>query len=664
MDVVIDYETRSILNLENVSADEYSKHGSTSVFCVGYRVDGSELSLWIPERAPMPADLWNCFKRGSTFVAHNASFERAITRNTLPRYALLTQAQRACLRSLPISRWRCTAAKAAASSLPRSLKLVSEVLGLPTQKDEKGHKLILKYCKPRKPSKHNPKLWWDDKQDLRAIYRYCLTDVQAEWEVDQELPDLTPDEQKVWELDQLINDRGVLIDIPTVKIIIKMIREETHNITQAVKELSENTIDKVTQTARVRSWVNAHGGEMPNLKAETIRDKLLESKVPPLVRQMLEYRQGGSKSSTAKYIRMLQAVGQDHRARELLLYWGTLPTGRWAGKKIQPHNFPRPTLKDFNSDEAIELIRSGGLTAIKKRYGNTNAMNVLVSSIRGMIIASLGKEFYCGDFVAIEACLAFWMAEHKEGIQAIRDKRKLYEEMASETFDIPLDEILKDSLERFVGKESVLSCQYGSGWNSFMNNCHKKGMSQVTPEMAKKAVYTFRKVHAPIPAIWKALEEAAVEAIRNPGKHYQVTKVTLYVHGNFLIIKLPSGRKLKYYKPRLSQKRLAGGRLVPQIHYWTVWKKNFIETVIWGGILFNHCVQGIARDLMMNATSNIEKAGYQFVLSVHDEGLAEREIGCGSLKEFLHLMAGQLPDWAKGAPITATGWVGLRYKKG
>lgn len=663
---VMDYETRSRANLKVTGAIEYAKHESTSVFCVGYKINEEPRRLWIPERAPMPPDLWECFKRG-ILVAHNASFERAITKHALTRYGLLTSEQRWCLYQLKPAQWRCTAAKAAACSLPRSLEMAAQVMELPTQKDSYGHKLILKYSKPRKPSKKNPKLWWDDRKDLRDIYRYCLTDVQAEYELDQALPDLSDDEQRVWELDQLINDRGILIDIPTVKIILSMIHEEMGNILHAVKELSQGTIESATQTAKVREWVNARGADMDNLRAATIRDKLMEDDLDPDARLMLEYRQGASRTSTAKYLKMIQAVGSDNRARELLLYCGAVPTARWAGKRIQPHNFPRPTIKGFNSDEAIELIKSGGLKALRLKYGKTKVMDVLVSAIRGMLIAPDGKEFFCADFAAVEARLAFWVAGHEDGIRAFQEERKLYEEMAAETFKLTLEWLCseegKASLERFVGKESVLGCQYGMGWSKFLKQCHTKGMSKVTPDIAKKAVYTYRRVHSPVPDAWKALEQAVVQAIRVPGSVHKLCKVAIYVRGDFLHIKLPSGRKLRYFKPRVSQKQLAGGRMVPQIHHWAVWKKSWVESTIWGGIFFNHIVQGIARDLMMCGTINIENAGYEFVLSVHDEALAEREKGCGNLKSFLHLMAGQLPAWAEGAPIKAEGWVGARYKK-
>jgi DNA polymerase len=378
---------------------------------------------------------------------------------------------------------------------------------------------------------------------------------------------------------------------------------------------------------------------------------------------MLIYRQGGSKTSTAKYARMIEAVGPDHRAREILLYCGATPTARWTGKRIQVQNFARPTIKDFNSDKAINVALKEGRAGLVKLYGEQNVMNALVSVIRGMLIASPGCKLFCADFAAIEARVAFWLAEHEEGVQAFLEKRKLYEEMASEAFGIPIEEVTKESLERFVGKESVLGCQYGLGWAKFLKNCHMKGVKQVTPEMAKKAVYTYRKVHHPIPEFWDKIERACLQATMNPGKRFKATKVTVYVADRWLNIKLPSGRRLRYFKPRVTQKQLANGQMVPELRYFAMDLHQWKEIPSWGGTLTNHCVQGIARDLMANAMINIENAGYQFLLSVHDEGLSEQKNGLGSVAHYVSLMT-KLPEWAEGCPVEAEGWTGPRYKKG
>lgn len=355
LECTCDYETRSKLSLEKSGAIVYAKHPSTSIFCMSYKIGDGPTLLWIPERSPMPKDLWRCFRHGKV-SAWNASFERAITRWTLTRYQTLTKEQREWFTIMPPSSWRCDAAKAAACSLPRKLEIAAKVLGLKTQKDMVGNRLIKKYAKPRKPSKNNPKLWWDDKEELRRIYSYCIDDTEAEYEADQSLPDLTAYEQRVWELDQLINDRGILIDIPTVKTILQMIDEEMGNITREVQKLTKGKISSATKVAQVLKWVNKRGADMSNLQAATIRDKLLEDDLNDDVRQMLELRQASSKTSTKKYIAMLHAVDSDNRARELLLYCGTVPTARWAGRRVQPQNFPRGNLKIEDINKIIGVI--------------------------------------------------------------------------------------------------------------------------------------------------------------------------------------------------------------------------------------------------------------------------------------------------------------------
>lgn len=672
---VLDYETRSIADLPKTGAIEYAKHESTSIFCIAYKIGDGSIKLWIPERAPMPKELWHAFKHG-VLVAHNAGFERAITKHVLSRYELLTKEQREWLKVIPISRWKCTAAKAAASSLPRALGDACAVMQLPTQKDMIGNKLIKKYSKPRKPSKNNPSIWWTNRNDLRGIYRYCIVDVKAEHELDQALPDLTIDEQKVWELDQLINERGALIDVPTVKLFIKLIAEEKLTIKKAVQKLSGGEVENATQQAKVLEWVNERGARMRNLQAQTIRDYLEGDNVPPKVRQMLEYRQAASKTSVSKFNSMLKNVGDDDRARELLLYCGADRSGRWSGKRVQPQNFPRPTPHmvklGFNMDETVEAIKKHGLQWVRDKFGPTKVMEVLGACTRGMIIAPDGDELFCADLASIEARLAFWFADEKDGLEAFEQGRKLYEEMASDTFGIPIEKIGKESLERFVGKESILGCQYGMGAKKFLEQCFKKDMKMVTPEIAQRAVSAYRKKYSTIQDAWGDLERCFIQAVKNPGEVYHTTKVSMRMEEKFLVIRLPSGRKLRYFKPTVSLVK-KWGKDVPEIRFWSKgWmlnpetgkpKKGWTQVKAWGGILFNHIVQGTARDLMVLGIKRIEKAQYTFMLSIHDEGLSSMKKGCGSLEEYLHLFAGKRPKWGLDIPLKADGWVGQRYRK-
>lgn len=663
MEVTLDYETRSTVDLKKSGAIEYAKHHSTSIFCVAYRIGDGTTQLWIPERGPMPYDLWWVFKH-SVLVAHNAGFEQAITRYTLVRYMTLTPEQVEFLANIPASRWRCTAAKAAYSSLPRGLEGAGAALGLTVQKDKEGNRLVKKFSKPRKPSKHNPKLWWDNKNELRHIYRYCIQDVSAECELDESIPNLSKDEQSIWELNELINSRGVCIDTKTVRIILRLVAREMKNIDAAVWKLSDGAIDRASQRDRVLKWVNKHGAEMEDLRAATIRDKLEEKGLDFKVQKMLQFREWSSRTSTGKFTSMLASIGDDNIARDLLLYGGGVPTMRFAGKRIQPQNFPRGKLKFADVEKIIAFMNAHSeqetLEYIRAEYGPP--MTIFPSLTRAMLIPKPGNEFFCADWSGIEARLGFWVAEHSDGIAAFRDGRPLYEEMAVEIFGIDIKKVTKDSLERFIGKETILGAQYGMGWKKFLTRCHQLGRKEVTEEIAQRAISAYRKKHALIPRLWRNLEQAVMSAIKQPGERFTTNKVAIWVQGDFLLIKLPSGRRMRYFKPRIRAKQLESGLVVPEIRYMAMEHHVWKETSIWGGILANHVIQGIARDVMVNSMREVDRVGYQTVLSAHDEGLAERKIGEGQLAHYVKAFS-TIPAWAAGCPLRAEGWTGMRYRK-
>jgi DNA polymerase bacteriophage-type len=74
-------------------------------------------------------------------------------------------------------------------------------------------------------------------------------------------------------------------------------------------------------------------------------------------------------------------------------------------------------------------------------------------------------------------------------------------------------------------------------------------------------------------------------------------------------------------------------------------------------------VQGLCACLLREAMLRLEDAGYEMILSVHDEPVAEVDEGFGSVAEFEQLMCAS-EDWAAGMPVTADGgWRGKRYRK-
>lgn len=126
-----------------------------------------------------------------------------------------------------------------------------------------------------------------------------------------------------------------------------------------------------------------------------------------------------------------------------------------------------------------------------------------------------------------------------------------------------------------------------------------------------------------------------------------------------MFIRLPSGRRLSYIKPRIGTNRF-GGDSITYMGVSASKKWERLET--FGGKLVENIVQAIARDLLASAMMNVANAGYDIVFHVHDEIIAEVPDGQGSVDEMCMLMSIN-PDWADGIPLSADGYECEYYRK-
>ena len=213
--VVRDIETRSTVDLGDVGPHLYAAHPTTEVLSYGYCVDHGPLKTWHPGE-PMP----KAFLNGATWVAHNAAFEMAIERSILvPKFGFPV---------IPIERQRCTMAQVCALAFPGGLDKVARALELENQKDAVGARLMKKLARPRKPRKgEDPNgIYYFDTPELREqLDAYCLRDTAATREIFFDLPQLSEEEQLVWQLDQLINDRGFYLDRELAEAAAKITAE-------------------------------------------------------------------------------------------------------------------------------------------------------------------------------------------------------------------------------------------------------------------------------------------------------------------------------------------------------------------------------------------------------------------------------------------------------
>lgn len=932
----IDFETRSTVDLRKSGVYRYAEDPNTDVIMACWAVDGGPVQTWF-HTEPSPADLLRLLDDPKcVVVAHNAGFERAMLQYILgPRYGWPVPA---------VKRWDDTAARAARQSLPRSLDGASQALGLHVTKDVEGQRLMMRMCRPRSIEDDGKIVWWDDASRMQRLAEYCAQDVEVERALDDVLRPLTREEQEIWFLTEKINDRGVFVNHDFAKQAITIANKAQFLMNEELSQLSDGAIAAATNIAQFKSFLSHNGLNIFDMTDDSLNkkavDNLLKTDLTPKIRRVLEIRRDGGKSSVAKYQAIIDRVSNDGRVRGNLMYHGA-STGRWSGAGVQLQNLPRETVKDWEKS-AKELTPD-----------DPKALAVLSRMIRGTVCASPGMRLVWADYAAIEARGVAWLAGQTDLVELFATGGKVYEEMAASIFRVPVAEIGKDSMERFLGKTVVLGCfeadtlvltnrgwipiiyvqqtdllwdgkewvnhqgliyqgiktvhrNYGigatpdheilteHGWREWKevhispflmksalklanlplsigsafltkpdeiqvgiqsvnvrvgglgisigqillrgvqsvatvaasvrhtihkniigvtqalfpmthtafvystefqqlfngviirkaetsiitagegfwctrlgemigkNFCnifsnYKDGTTQfynwigltttagtnraicgllpqpkmsligavlercknkfknyrkkshvydialagprnrftiltdngpiivhncgysmgpvkfrqtvagmgttIDEELAHHAVNTYRTKYAAIPQLWNRLNEATIAAIKTPKRETTYRQVSFYCDGDWLLIKLPSGRKLFYRNPRVVKYAGPYGER-DTIEYMAVnsLTKKWGHERTFGGKLTENIVQGLCRDLIAGAMLDLEAQDYSVVGSVHDEIICEVPDSFGSIDEMISIMC-RVPDWAKGFPIAAEAKEGKRYGK-
>jgi DNA polymerase len=588
---------------------------------------------------PVPTELLSALRNSDCIVvAHNAAFERLMMRDVLK------------WPTPPLDRWDDTAARAARQALPRSLDGAASALGLGFQKDIEGKSLMMRMCRPRKVEDDGTIKWWNDADRMQRLAQYCATDVEVERELDKVLRPLSPTEKAIWMLTEEINDLGVPVDVDFAKYAIDMAVKEQMRLNEKLQAITGGDVSTITNVIAMKSWLAKQGfgffeGQDEGLNKKAV-DNLLAMNLPDNVRTVLQIRKSGGKSSVAKYQAVVDRASSDGRVRGNLMYHGA-STGRWAGAGVQLQNLPRETVKDWQWSR-------DNLPEVPDRLSTLSRM------IRGTIRSGQGRLMW-GDYASVEARGVAWLAGQKDLVQLFASGGKIYEEMAGVIFNTPPTEIGKDSLERFIGKTTVLGCGYSMGAQKFRQSCAAMG-TDIDEELAQRAVQTYRSSFPKIPQLWRGLEDAAVAAVEQRGVSTKYRSVQFYSDGDWLYIRLPSGRKLFYRGPRIVTHAGPFGAK-PAIEYMAVnsLTKKWNSERTYGGKLTENIVQGICRDLIAHAMLALRDAGFPVIASVHDEVVCE--VTDERTKEQMLEIMCAVPEWAKDFPLAADAKEGVRYGK-
>jgi DNA polymerase len=650
----IDLETFSDIDLITCGAYKYASSDNFEILLMAYAFDDEPVNIIdIACGEKIPDEIILALQDGRiTKSAYNASFERIMLSKHLGTY-------------LSAKSWECTAVKAATLSLPASLANVASVLKLeqgkdgniqPLRKLDAGKELIRYFCVPCSPTQGNGgrcrNLPCHALEKWELFKTYCIRDVEVERNIRNKLSKFKFNEQVLYELDQQINDTGVLVDVELVKNAIAFdALSKADDLSQA-KALTG--LDNPNSVAQLKQWLSENGLEVDSLLNKMVQELAKENDGD--IQELLNLRLRMSKTSTKKYEAIKRSVCNDGRVRGLLQFYGANRTGRWAGRLVQVQNLPQNHIKDL--ELARQIVKSGDFKLLEQMYDSVPA--VLSELIRTAFIPQKGSRFIVADFSAIEARVIAWLAGEQWRIDVFNSHGKIYEASASAMFHVPIEQIDKGSQLRQKGKISELALGYGGSVGA-LTAMGALSMGVYENELLG-LVNAWRKANPAIVKFWWDIGHAAELAVTK-GKATAVGRIKIgYAKvgdDGYLMFILPSGRRLCYFHPSMQMGKF--DRL-------SVTYEGIQSTKKWGRVdsygpkFVENIVQAVARDLLAEAMLRLNKFNYRIVMHCHDESVAEMPIGTGSFEEMCDIMAVN-PLWADGLPLKADGYECEFYKK-
>lgn len=641
--LAIDIETYSDVDLQKCGVYAYSDSPNFEILLFAYAFDEEEtqiVDLACGEQLPQRV-LDALEDEGIVKTAFNAAFERTCISKYLGH-------------RLSPTAWQCTAVQSAMLALPLSLDGVGEVLNIQRKKLKEGVDLVRFFSMPCKPTKANggrtrnrPE---DEPEKWARFKTYCIRDVDAEREIRYKLRNhpIPAQEMKFYQMDQEINDRGILVDQKLAANAVLCDNQYKDAVTAKAYELTG--LSNPNSPVQIKGWLAEHGVEAEKLDKKAV--KALIDTSDGEVLEVLKLRLLMAKTSVKKYEAIERSVCSDGRVHGLLQFYGANRTGRWAGRLVQVQNLPQNHIEDL--ELARDLIKNQQFDLVDLLYDSTPG--VLSELIRTAFIPKPGCRFIVADFSAIEARVLAWFSGEQWRIDTFEQGGDIYCASATQMFGVPVVKHGVNGHLRQKGKIAELALGYGGSVGALTSmGALEMGMEE---EELQPLVNQWRGSNPHITKFWWDVDAAAVKAVR------EKTSVS---HGNLcfsyrsgiLFVTLPSGRNLSYIKPRMTMNRF--GR--ESLSYEGVGEsKKWMRIETYGPKLVENIVQATARDLLALAMLRLRDAGFEIVMHIHDEAVLEVPEGVSSVEEVCKMMA-IAPDWAAGLPLRADGYECAFYKK-
>lgn len=718
----LDFETFSEADLKKVGSYAYAEHPSTEVLICTYAFDDEPVRVWdCTDGSDMPGDLHRALRRlvkpnsRIKMVWHNGGlFDRLIMKHCWDF-------------DIPVSNTIDTMIWAFRHALPGSLDALCEVLGVSADnaKDKRGKALIKRFSKPTPKNYKIRRYTAETHPDEWALFiKYAVSDITAMREVFHKLPRWgnSEFEDRVLELDQLINDRGFKVDVALAEAAIEAVEKHKVQLQEEAQRKYGGSLTGKDFLPILRELAPAH--HIHNAQKSTLNDLLADDDLPDDARMIIEMRLGAASTASTKYNPLLLGRSSDDRRRGCIQYGGAKRTLRWAGKGFQPQNLARGYYHDDELDKGISALLKG------RAHRRFDVAKLTASTVRSCIIPEAGHKFVVADYSNVEGRGLAWLAGEDDLIEVFVNGVDVYKKLASTVFNVAYEAVTKD--QRQIAKAMVLGLGYAGGVGAFVTFAKNLGLdlndmtntldgtfpdhiwaatargyewariqeAKRPPRpgekddrpsyiLDKKVWRTcdalkrmYREANPAIVQFWRDIEDAAMAAIRNPGKEFTAgprgvkfsRNVETDNNGNkvagwWLRMTLPSGRVMSYPGVGLSVSKETDedGKVSTNVRIKYQGENQLTRQ--WGfqytysGKLVENCAQALCRDLLANALLNVEANGYPIVLHVHDEIICETpDLPEYNVAELERLMC-ELPEWAEGFPLVAEGQELKRYAK-
>lgn len=605
----LDFETFSEADLKKVGSYAYAEHPTTEVLICTYAFDDEPVQVWdCTDGSDMPGDLHRALRRlvkpnsRIKMVWHNGGlFDRLIMKHCWGF-------------DIPVSNTIDTMIWAFRHALPGSLEALCEVLGVSADnaKDKRGKALIKRFSKPTPKNYKIRRYTAETHPDEWALFiKYAVSDITAMREVFHKLPRWgnSEFEDRVLELDQLINDRGFKVDVALAEAAIEAVEKHKAQLQEEAQRKYGGSLTGKDFLPILRELAPAH--RIHNAQKSTLNDLLADDDLPDDARTIIEMRLGAASTASTKYNPLLLGRSSDDRRRGCLQYGGAKRTLRWAGKGFQPQNLARGYYHDDELDKGISALLKG------RAHRRFDVAKLTASTVRSCIIPEAGHKFVVADYSNVEGRGLAWLAGEETALDTFRAGLDIYCVTAGKMFGMDPDDIKKNFKEiRQIGKACELGLGYEGGVGAFVTFAKNLGLDLI--EMAKTMDGTFpdhiwaatargyewariqeakrpphpgekddrpsyildkkvwrtcdaikrmwRESHPETVAFWRDLKDGILAAVRNPGREFwagahlrgngeraiRVWRTVEFdssgrkVPGWWLCVELPSGRILSY----------------------------------------------------------------------------------------------------------------------